>query len=168
MGSPYIGEIRIFAGNFQPLGWAFCAGQLISISQNPALFQLLGTTYGGDGQQTFQLPDLRGRVPVHAGTSAGVTYVIGQVAGSESVTLLTQQIPQHNHTVAGSSSGNSPNTTGNTYGNGDKLFSTANPTVQMSPSTVANAGGSQPHNNLMPFVCINFIIALEGIFPTQN
>lgn len=169
MGSPYIGEIRIFGGNFAPYSWALCNGQVIAISENAALFQLIGTTYGGNGVSTFNLPDLRGRLPVHFGADAnGNRYSMGQIAGTEDVTLTSQQIPQHNHIVVGSSNGGSSTAAGNTYGSGSALFSSANPSVQMSPSTVAMTGNSLPHDNFMPYLCVNFIIALVGIFPTQS
>lgn len=170
MGSPYVGEIRMFGGNFAPRDWALCNGQLIAISQNTTLFTLIGTTYGGDGVQTFQLPDLRGRLPIHFGTnpSGGGQYVLGQPGGVEEVTLTSQQIPQHNHAVAGSTNGGSTSPSGNTYGSGQALFSSSAPSIQMSPSTVANSGSSQPHSNFMPYLCVNFIISLFGIFPSQN
>ena len=169
MPTPYIGEIRLFGGTFAPYEWAFCDGSLLSISSNPALYQLIGTTYGGDGVNTFALPDLRGRIPVHQGTGAdGITYVIGQRAGTESVTLILGQLPTHSHAPIGASTGGQSTPIGNTYGAGQDLFSTATPTTQLLPTTVSNTGGSQPHDNLMPFQCVTHIIALYGIFPSQN
>ncbi len=170
MSSPYIGEIRMFGGNFAPVNWAICNGQVLAISQNSALFNLIGTTYGGDGVQTFQIPDLRGRLPIHFGTESEVAISMSWVSSrvTESVTLTSQQIPQHNHMVVGSSNGGSPGPSGNTYGSGQALFSSSAPSVQMSPLTVANAGNSEPHDNLMPYLCVNFIIALFGIFPSQS
>jgi microcystin-dependent protein len=169
MSTPYLGEIRMFGGNFAPQGWAFCNGQLIAISQNDALFSLVGTTYGGDGVNTFALPNLQGRVPVHMGTDRqGTTWTEGQVAGSENVTLTSQQIPSHSHAVSANASGGLNNPNPNLYGGGVAMFATTTPTVQMSNATVSNNSGSQPHTNLMPFLAVSFIIALEGIYPTQN
>ena len=169
MGNPYIGELRIFAGNFAPRDWAFCDGSTLSISQYETLYALIGTTYGGDGISTFQLPDLRGRIPIHVGTDpSGINYVLGQRAGTESVTLLQTQLPQHGHIVMGASAGGSTDPTGRTYGSGQDLFSSAAPSVAMSPNMVQPAGSSQPHENRMPFQCINYIIALYGVFPSRN
>ena len=169
MGSPFVGEIRMFAGNFAPLNWAFCNGQLIAISQNETLFALIGTTYGGDGVTTFALPNLQGRVPIHNGTDRqGTNWIEGQISGSENVTLLTTQMPQHNHIVAANPTGGSNVPTGNEYGGGQSMFSTNTPTVAMSNSVISLAGGSQPHNNLMPFLAVSFIISLFGIFPSRN
>jgi microcystin-dependent protein len=172
MASPYIGEIRMFGGNFAPLGWAPCQGQLMAISENDALYNLIGTTYGGDGQQTFALPNLQSRLPVHVGSG----YVLGQTGGEESVTLTTSQIAQHNHLVQTSLSGSSNNPAGNVLadegGTGSSQVSlyssTASSPQTISPNTVATAGGSQPHDNMVPFVVINFIIALQGIYPSQG
>jgi microcystin-dependent protein len=171
MSTPYIGEIRIFAGNFAILDWAFCNGSLQSISANSALFNLIGTTYGGDGQTTFGLPDLQGRFPIHQGTGAGLpTYVIGQKAGVETVTLNTNQIPSHSHVPASSGSGGSDNPTGNYWGasTGGKLYSTNTPNLTMNNAAIGITGGSQPHDNMQPFLCIIYIISLFGIFPSQN
>jgi len=165
----FIGEIRMFGGSFAPVGWNFCDGSLIAIDQNSALYSLLGTTYGGDGTTNFALPDLRGRIPVHQGTDVnGNTYVLGERAGTESVTLISQQMPQHSHAPQGSSNGGSSNPSGNTYGGGQALFSSSAPSITMSPATVGTAGGSQPHSNIMPYQCVNFIIALNGIFPSAS
>lgn len=180
MGQPFIGEIRMFGGNFAPAGWAFCAGQLMAISENDALFALIGTTYGGDGQSTFGLPDLRGRVPIHQGQGPGLgNYVVGEKTGVESVTLTTQQIPPHTHTPlarAGGSGGdaNAPaannlladsnTTTTNVY----LPFNAGNPQVQLNANTIGPTGGSQPHDNIQPTLCVSFIISLFGIFPSQN
>lgn len=177
MSEPFIGEIRMVGFNFAPRGWAFCNGQILSIAQNTALFSLLGTTYGGNGQTTFALPDLRGRIPMHWGQGAGLTpRVLGEVSGSENVTLLTTQIPAHTHLLNASSADadalspggnfnavtNDPSTLNsmNTY------KSTAN--TQMNPGAVGATGGSQPHENMQPYLCVSFIIALEGIFPSRN
>ena len=169
MGSPFIGEIRLFAGNFAPVNWAFCNGQILAISENEALFNLIGTTYGGDGVTTFALPNLQSRVPIHQGTDRqGTTWVEGQISGTENVTLLTGQMPQHNHTVAANPNGGSNNPTGSLYGGGDSMFSGNTPSVQMSAAIVANNPGSQPHSNLMPFLTVSFILSLFGIFPSRN
>ena len=169
MSQPFVGEIRIFAGNFAPVGWAFCDGSLLAISENEVLFQLIGTTYGGDGQSTFALPDLRSRAPIH---HAGSNYVMGQLAGVESVTLTTNQIPAHSHVpqAAIGASGNPANSPANNVWSGwtGGQFTTQAPGVSLSAAAVGSAGGSQPHDNMPPFLVINFIISLYGIFPTQN
>lgn len=175
MSSPYIGEIRMFGGNFPPNGWALCNGQLMPISENDALFILIGTTYGGDGEETFGLPNLQSRIPIHNGTGPdGITYVQGELAGVESVTLTTQQIPIHTHLPMATS-------TGQTLSPAGAIFATATstqaavrtyiqqaPSTPLIPSTIDPTGGSQPHENCQPFLCINFIISLFGIFPSQN
>jgi microcystin-dependent protein len=171
MADPFIGEIRMFGGNFAPRGWATCDGQLLSIALNNALFALLGTTYGGDGQSTFALPDLRGRVPIHQGQGPGLTpRVIGEQAGSENVTLLTSQMPAHRHPTAATGAATLGNPGGNLAGTSSTtaFYVDTPPTLAMSPDTQASKGGSQPHPNLMPYQCVNFIIALEGIFPSRN
>ena len=173
MSSPYIGEIRMFGGNFAPSGWAFCSGQAMDISQNDTLFNLIGTTYGGDGQQTFNLPDLQGRLPVHMGTnpSTGTTYVIGQQGGVESVTLTTNQMPIHNHALLASTDAATANTPANNVlaASGQvKTWSPFPPTAAMNVNALTNAGGSQPHDNMMPFLVVSFIISLFGIFPTPT
>jgi microcystin-dependent protein len=171
MSSPFIGEIRMFGGNFAPAGWAFCSGQLMPISENDTLFTLIGTTYGGDGQQTFGLPDLQGRLPMHMGTGSGLSArTIGENGGVESVTLTTQQIPIHNHTplaVAGSGNQTTPQN-GVWAGAAVSRYSSSAPNLAMNPSLVNAAGGSQPHDNLMPYLAISFIISLFGVFPSQN
>jgi microcystin-dependent protein len=175
MGQPYVGEIRLFAGNFAPNGWMFCEGATLPISENDVLFQLIGTTYGGDGQETFNLPNLASRVPIHMGTGPdGTTYQIGEMAGTEQETLTTQQIPNHNHpAIATNSQGTSQSPTGNVLA----TPTTAQPNVvmygsdsvaQMNNQAIGPAGGSQPHENTQPFLCINFIISLFGIFPSQT
>lgn len=173
MAQPYVGEIRMFAGNFAPLGWLFCDGSLQPISEYETLFNLIGTTYGGDGQSTFALPDLRGRVPIHQGQSFGTSnYVIGESGGVESVTLTAQQIPSHSHTLSASSGagtssapgGNVPAlVVGNLY-----VGTPSGPTANLAPAAVGTAGGSQPHENMQPFLCVSFIISLFGIFPSPN
>ena len=168
MSTPYIGEIRIFAGNFAPVGWLLCQGQLLPISQYDVLFNLIGTTYGGDGQNTFALPNLASRIPYHQGAG----YVLGQAAGVEQVTLTQQQLPVHTHQAMGSNAGagqSSP--AGNVWGDwGQKVYaSTAiTPNTTMSAQSLLPSGGSQPHDNMPPYLCLNFIIATEGIYPSPN
>ena len=170
MAQPYIGEIRMFGGNFQINGWQFCDGSLLSIAENDALFNLIGTTYGGDGQSTFAVPDLRGRIPIHQGSLSGNTTTIGQLGGVESVTLMVNTLPVHNH-LAGcrSDAGNSAtpngaipavNTTALAYGS-------IPPQQNMNTAIIGLTGGSQPHDNVQPFLCVTFIISLFGIFPSQ-
>ena len=171
MGMPYIGEIRMFGGNFAPNGWAFCNGSLLSISENETLFTLIGTTYGGDGQTTFALPDLRGRLPLHQGTGPeGQTYVIGEQAGQESVPLTLQQIPAHSHTPVGSQAeASSTNPAGNTWATtANNAYATAGSTVAMAPNLSNGVGAGHPHENRMPYLPISFIISLFGIFPSQT
>lgn len=172
MAQPYVGEIRMFAGNFAPTGWMFCEGQLLPIADYDTLFNLIGTTYGGDGQSTFALPDLRGRVPVHQGTgTTGVTYVIGESAGVEEVTLTTQQIPSHTHPMLASNSiGNSANPEGAVLAESSvaSLFQAGTPSTPMATQSITSTGGSQPHSNLQPYLCVDFIISLFGIYPSQT
>ena len=172
MAQPYVGEIRMFGGNFPPNGWAFCNGATMPISENETLFQLIGTTYGGDGQSTFNLPDLQGRVPIHQGTGPdGSTFTIGEAAGVETVTLTIQQIPNHNHAFIGT--GN-PGTTTNPPTNivaqnsGNNIYIEDQAFVPLAPQSLLPDGGSQPHENLQPFLCVAFIISLFGIFPSQT
>jgi microcystin-dependent protein len=170
MSNPFVGEIRMFGGSFAPAGWAFCAGQLMPISENDTLFTLIGTTYGGDGQETFGLPDLQGRTPVHQGTLSGTTYTIGETGGVESVTLSTNQMPAHNHAILASQDvGNSPNSTNNVIARSGQVnaFLNANPTVNMNAGLLGAVGGSQPHENMQPYLVISYIISLFGIFPHQ-
>lgn len=168
MSSPFVGEIRMFAGNFAPAGWMFCEGQLLAISENDALFNLIGTTYGGDGQTTFALPDLRGRIPVHVGPG----FVQAQNGGAEQVTLTVQQIPAHNHAAMGvSGSGNGvSNPTNNTWGGvtASKPYTDLAPDATMNASSIGLTGGSQSHDNFMPYLCVSFILSLFGVFPSQN
>jgi microcystin-dependent protein len=172
MSEPFVGQIYLVGFNFAPVGYAFCDGALVPISQNEALFQLLGTTYGGDGQSTFALPDLRSRVPVHQGQGPGLSnYVLGEAAGTEAVTLTLQQIPSHNH-VANCSS-NSSNTASPVGAIWAKDSGTDTPygtpaKKTMLTGAIGPAGGSQPHENRQPFLAINYIIALNGIFPSQS
>ena len=175
MSNPYIGEIRMFGGNFAPAGWAFCDGQLLPISEYDALFTLIGTTYGGDGQSTFALPDMRSRVPLHCGRLQGRTLVLGEMGGSESVTLTSQQIPGHTHAIIGSTergSGAFTNLTGYsaaTAAAGTAMYGTSDNNVQpMAAAAITSAGGSQPHDNMAPYLGINFIISLFGEFPQQS
>ncbi|RYD66793.1 MAG: phage tail protein [Sphingomonadales bacterium] len=171
MAQPYVGEIRMFAGNFAPAGWMFCEGQLLPISENETLFQLVGTTYGGDGQETFSLPDLRGRVPIHMGTRAGITYSLSEASGVESVTLTSQQIPSHTHPMLASSGASTTNNPGgNILGASPSvdLFYGASPDANLAPTAVTSAGGSQPHDNMQPYLCVDFIISLFGVFPSPN
>jgi len=165
MSDPYIGEIRMFGGNFAPVGWLLCQGQTLSISEYDTLFNLIGTTYGGDGQQTFQLPNLQSRFPVHAGSG----FVLGQVGGVESVTLITNQLPVHTHqpVAAAVATSTSPNSNfWASYANLD--FSSQPPAAPMAPNALSPSGGNQPHDNMPPYLAINFIIAVYGIYPPPN
>lgn len=169
--SPYVGEIRMFGGNFAPAGWMLCQGQVLPISEYETLFQLIGTTYGGDGQTTFNLPDLQGRVPVHMGTGPnGDQYVIGQSAGVETVTLSVSQIPAHSHVpLASTDTGTQTSPSGNVWANSAKFpYSPNAPAAAMAGTAVQNDGGSQPHDNMVPFLAINFIISLFGVFPSPT
>ena len=171
--APYVGEIRMFAGNFAPNGWMFCEGQTLPIAENEVLFQLIGTTYGGDGQETFNLPNLASRVPIHMGTGPdGTTYQIGELAGTEQETLTVQQIPSHTHPLTASvGDGTTPNPAGNVIAQtpaGIFPFFEDAPSANMAANAITPAGGSQPHENTQPFLCINFIISLFGVFPSQT
>jgi microcystin-dependent protein len=174
MATPYIGEIRIFAGNFAPLGWAFCNGSLLSISQNDALYNLIGTTYGGDGVNTFGLPNLVGRVPLCQGQGPGLSnYVMGQLGGPETVTLTTSQLPSHTHQAVGSVQGMAVSSPLNaSWGNGSNQQNLYGPgtsvNATMNAAAIANTGGSQQHDNMLPFLVLSLIIALEGIYPSQT
>lgn len=173
MGEPYIGEIRMFGGNFAPAGWAFCQGQLLPISENATLFNLIGTTYGGDGQSTFALPDLQGRAPMHQGQGPGISqsYIIGEKAGVESVTLTTGQIPVHNHSfLCSTAAAASTDPTNQVIAQSSQIhiFTEDVTNRQMNASSLTAAGGSQPHGNLQPYLCISFILSLFGVFPSQN
>ena len=169
MAQPYVGEIRMFAGNFAPAGWMFCEGQLLPISENETLFQLIGTTYGGDGQSTFALPDLRGRIPIHQGNG----FILAETGGVESVTLTTQQIPIHTHAfLASADTATSNNPSGQvlaaTTGATVSAYGTDAPKTTLLASMLQPAGGSQPHTNFQPYLCVNFIISLFGIFPPPS
>jgi microcystin-dependent protein len=169
MAQPYIGEIRMFGGNFPPVGWLFCDGQPLPISENEALFQLIGTTYGGDGQETFNLPNLQSRVPLHWSTNAG--FPLAQTGGVEEITLTTAQMPAHNHTLLGSGvSGDQVTAAGNLTANSLNVTPYINqaPDGPMAAGEIQPVGGSQPHTNLQPYLCITFIISLFGIFPSPT
>ena len=172
MPEPYVGEIRMFGGNFPPNGWMFCEGQTLPISENEVLFQLIGTTYGGDGEATFNLPNLASRVPIHMGTGPdGTTYQIGEMAGTEQETLTIQQTPIHSHSLLASTGPGGLNApAGNITGESAaiKIYIDDTPTAAMNAAAVTPAGGSQPHENCQPFLCINFIISLFGVFPSQT
>jgi microcystin-dependent protein len=183
MAEPYLGEIRIFGFNFNPTGWLLCNGQTLSISQYAALFALLGTTYGGNGTTTFQLPNLQGRVPIHMGSDGVSNYVEGETGGVESVTLLANQMPQHNHLVNCDGSGTARG--GSTFGVGTggtpannipglatspshAAYSNNTPNATMAAAMIQTAGGNQPHENRQPFLVLNFCIAINGIFPSRS
>jgi microcystin-dependent protein len=168
MAEPYVGEIRMFAGNFAPAGWMFCEGQLLPISENENLFNLIGTTYGGDGQSTFALPDLRGRLPIHQGNG----FILAETGGVEEVTLTANQIPAHSHPmIASTNIAQDTSPAGKIVG---QIGGGALPYIQdttdsnMSPQAVTPVGGSQPHTNFQPYLCVNFIISLFGVFPQQS
>jgi microcystin-dependent protein len=174
VASPYLSEIRIFAFNFAPKGWAMCNGQLLPINQNQALFALLGTTYGGDGRVNFALPNLQGRVGIHQGTApSGSNYLLGQTGGEEKHTLLITEMPAHGHAVgANSIAANSDSPTNafpaSTAATGGNSYSNANDGTTMNPGVISPTGGSQAHTNLQPYLTLNYCIALQGIFPSQN
>lgn len=167
MAQPYVGEIRMFAGNFAPAGWMFCEGQLLPISENETLFNLIGTTYGGDGESTFALPDLRGRIPIHQGNG----FILAETGGAEEITLTVNQIPAHSHPLLGSSS---VAATANPQGNvvartpTQDVYHSGPPAANMSASAIGPIGGSQPHTNFQPYLCVNFIISLFGMFPSPT
>lgn len=174
MSEPFIGEIRIFGGGFAPRGWALCNGQLLPINANTALFSILGTTYGGNGRTTFALPDLRGRAPLQAGQAPGLSnYALGETVGDVSVTLTSNEMPDHTHVPAGSSSAGTDVKPGNGLwaipgaGRGVDAYTNGTGDVKMSPSVLSVIGGGQPHNNMPPYLVVNYIIALEGIFPSR-
>ena len=167
----YVGEIRMFAGNFAPAGWMFCNGQTLPISENDVLFTLIGTTYGGDGQETFNLPNLQGRLPIHQGTQAGTTYQLGEMAGAEQVTLTVQQIPIHAHPlIATTAVGTAASPQGSVLAasGSSNVYRPAPAASALSNQTVGPVGGSQPHTNFQPYLCVSFIISLFGEFPPPN
>lgn len=174
MSNPFLAEIRIFPFNFAPKGWAFCDGQILPLSQNTALFSLLGTTYGGDGKSNFALPNLQGCAPMHPGQGPGLSlHDLGETGGSDTVTLLESEIPSHNHSLMGSSLPADVDAPDPTVvlarSNPALLYTTGTPTlVTLSDNTIAPAGGDQPHNNLMPYLTLNFCIALQGVFPPRT
>lgn len=167
MAQPYVGEIRMFGGNFAPAGWMFCDGQLLPISENETLFQLIGTTYGGDGQSTFALPDLRGRLPIHQGNG----FVLAETGGAEQITLTTNQIPNHGHALAASANGATASNPANAVPGQSpsiSLYELDVPNTNLNAAAIASVGGSQPHTNFQPYLCVNFIISLFGIFPSPT
>lgn len=174
MAQPYVGEVRIFAGNFAPAGWMFCEGQLLPISENETLFQLIGTTYGGDGESTFALPDMRGRIPLHMGTArSGTTYQLAEQAGTEEVTLTVNQLPMHTHPMLGTGNNGvvaapSNQVLAQSLDANVLAYGTAGPFQPLAPNGVSPVGGSQPHTNFQPYLCVNFIISLFGIFPSPT
>ncbi|MCW2758589.1 MAG: phage tail protein [Nocardioidaceae bacterium] len=171
MSDPYIGEIRMFGGNFAPNGWLFCQGQLVPISDYDTLFNLIGTTYGGDGQETFALPNLASRIPVHQGSlPGGHTYQLGETGGLEEVTISSNQMPAHHHVPPASSSPGRTTSPNNAYwaGSSDGLYTSSAPDVSMAPTALATAGGNQPHDNMPPYLVVNFIISMYGIYPSPS
>ena len=167
MSQPYVGQIIMFGGNFAISGWAFCAGQLMPISENDTLFNLIGTTYGGDGQSTFGLPDLRGRIPIHQGNG----FTLAETGGAEEVTIAVNTMPSHTHALLASSSvAQATNPTANVVGQSTqaKLYIDDVPNVNLAPVVISSVGGSQPHTNFQPYLCVDFIISLFGIFPSQT
>lgn len=165
MSQPYVGEIRMFAGNFAPAGWMFCEGQLLPISEYETLFNLIGTTYGGDGQSTFALPDLRGRLPIHMGSG----FTLAETGGVETVTLTTSQIPVHSHPVLATNNSNTASLPGGNFlATGPDIYDQNKAgTITMAPA-IGSTGGSQPHDNFQPYLCVDFIISLFGVFPSQS
>jgi microcystin-dependent protein len=171
MGQEYIGEVRLVGFNFAPAGWSTCGGQLLPISEYSTLFNLIGTTYGGDGQQTFALPNLQSRIPVHMGTgTTGTTYVIGATGGTETVTVNINQYPAHSHNVLASSqtTGGSTDPTGKILGGGQTIYRNQTPAASMNAGMLTSDGGSQPHENLQPFLVLNWVISLFGVYPSQS
>jgi microcystin-dependent protein len=167
MAQPYVGEVRMFAGNFAPAGWMFCEGQLLPISENETLFQLIGTTYGGDGESTFALPDLRGRIPIHQGNG----FILAETGGAEEITLTVNQIPAHSHPFLVSTAAASQSAPANSLpGNSPSidLYLEDVTAVNLSPQAIGSVGGSQPHTNFQPYLCVDFIISLFGIFPSPT
>ena len=167
MAQPYVGEIRMFAGNFPPVGWMFCDGSLLPISENETLFQLIGTTYGGDGESTFGLPDLRGRIPIHQGNG----FILAETGGAEEITLTNPQMPIHTHALLGAGiAGDATSPAGNLPANSVTItpYRNSSPDQNMNPGAVGPVGGSQPHTNFQPYLCVDFIISLFGIFPSPT
>jgi microcystin-dependent protein len=165
MSEPFLSEVKIVSFNFAPKGWALCNGQLLPINQNQALFSLLGTTYGGDGRVNFALPNLQGRIPIHFGNG----HTLGEVGGQENHTLTAQEMPAHTHTISASNAAPNQGTpAGNMWSGNSGAYSSASPDSSMNPASISNAGGNQPHTNIQPYLVLNFIIALVGIFPSQS
>ena len=167
MAQPYVGEIRLFAGNFAPAGWMFCEGQLLPISEHEVLFQLIGTTYGGNGESTFALPDLRGRIPIHQGNG----FILAEPGGAEAITLTANQIPSHTHALLASArpaTASSPQGAVFAEAEADLYTDEATPSASMHAASIASTGGSQPHTNMQPYLCLNYIISLYGIFPSPT
>lgn len=170
MAQPYVGEIRMFAGNFAPAGWMFCEGQLLPISENETLFQLIGTTYGGDGQSTFALPDLRGRIPIHQGNG----FILAETGGAEEITLTVNQIPAHSHPALATTNAAADTTPNNASVLASASLATTTPYGQdapftnLAPTSIGPVGGSQPHTNFQPYLCVDFIISLFGLFPSPT
>lgn len=171
MSEPFLAEIRIVGFNFAPRGWAFCDGQILPINQNQSLYSLLGTTYGGDGRTTFALPDLRGRTPIHVGQSdSGFTHMLGQKSGEETHTLSANEMPMHDHALQASNDPGDQNSPGgNLFANaGTNLYAAPSNLVNLNANTVSNVGGGQAHDNMQPYIALNFCIALQGLFPSRN
>jgi len=168
MGTPFLGEVKMISWNFSPKGWAFCNGQLLPINQNQALFAILGTTFGGNGQTTFALPDMRGRVPIHTGGQVGA--ILGQQGGEFAHTVTQSEMPSHNHIISGNNADPNLGTpVGGTWAKlGGEYTSSFTALTTMHPASISNTGGSQPHTNIAPYLVVNFIIALQGVFPSQN
>ena len=163
MSEPFIGEVKMISWSYAPKGWAFCNGQMLQISQNQALFSILGTTYGGDGRTTFALPNLQARLPIHVGNG----FTLGEKGGELAHTLTLQELPAHNHVLQGTeANGDTPNPTA--LANANNLYSTSAPNTTLTPGSIGPTGGSQPHDNMSPYLVLNFIIALQGIFPSRN
>jgi microcystin-dependent protein len=172
MSGPYVGEIRMFAGNFAPAGWLFCNGAPLPISENEVLFQIIGTTYGGDGEETFNLPNLQSRIPIHQGTGpSGTTYILGEAGGVESVTLTVNQIPSHTHPAIGAAvTGDQTSADNALPANSVTItpYLNTSPDAAFNAAAIAPVGGSQPHDNMQPYLCINFIISLFGVYPSPT
>ena len=169
MSEPFLAEVRIVGFNFAPRGWAFCDGQILPINQNQSLYSLLGTTYGGDGRTSFALPDMRGRVPIHVGASNGTSHQLGQKSGEETHTLAANEMPSHNHTFSGTSNAANQNAfQGHYFANSPAVYGPAASLVALNGDTLGNAGGGQAHDNMQPYLAINFCIALRGLFPSRN
>lgn len=169
MSEPFLAEVRLMGFNFAPRGWAFCDGQILPINQNQSLYSLLGTTYGGDGRTSFALPDLRGRVPIHVGSSNGSDHRLGQKSGEETHTLAGNEMPQHTHTPrASNNNGSTRNPVGNVLGRALNLYREPDNLTNIRSGSIASVGGGQAHENMQPYIAVNFCIALQGLFPSRN